>query len=197
MKRLTLVRHGETVWNASKILQGQSDIDLSERGIVQVKNLKRVIDQMRPDVVITSDLLRASHTAALLGYSHAKSDTAWREADLGQWTGRDAHDLIRLHPQQYQQWRDGKACPPGGEAFEDFKRRIAKALAALPTEASHVMVVTHGGVIRAALSHLIGLHPDRLIGVHPASATVLDMSAAPRLMSYNQTAYTDHIDTTD
>jgi broad specificity phosphatase PhoE len=197
MKRLILVRHGETVWNARKILQGQSDIDLSERGIAQAKALKRAVDRFEPDTAIVSDLVRATHTAQILGWGKAAPDANWREADLGQWTGHDAKELIAQHPVQYQAWRDGKDAPPGGESFADFKARIAKAVSALQSLHGNVLVVTHGGVVRAALSHLIGLHPDRIVAVNPASATVLDMSNTPRLAAYNITGYSDLTETSD
>ena len=197
MKKLILVRHGETAWNARKTLQGQSDIDLSERGIAQVKALKRNVDQFAPDTAIVSDLKRATHTAQLLGWGKATPHAAWREADLGEWTGRDANELIAQHPVRYQAWRDGKDAPPGGETFTQFKERIAKALSALQGLHGNVLVVTHGGVVRAALSHLIGLHPDRIIAVNPASATVIDMSNSPRLAAYNHTGYSDLTDTSD
>ncbi len=197
MKRLILVRHGETAWNARKTLQGQSDIDLSERGISQAKALKRLVEQFEPDTAIVSDLVRATHTAQILGWGKAVPDANWREADLGQWTGRDAKELIAQHPVHYQAWRDGKDAPPGGESFADFKARIAKAVSALQGLHGNVLVITHGGVVRAALSHLIGLHPDRIVAVNPASATVLDMSSTPRLAAYNLTGYSDLTETSD
>ena len=197
MKKLILVRHGETEWNARKTLQGQSDIDLSERGIAQAKALKRMVEQFEPDTAIVSDLKRATHTAQILGWAKAAPDAAWREADLGQWTGRDAKELVAQNPVHYQAWRDGKDAPPGGESFADFKARIAKALSALQSSQGNVLVITHGGVVRAVLSHLIGLHPDRIVAVNPASATVIDMSSTPRLAAYNLTGYSDLTETSD
>ena len=60
--RLLLVRHGETEWNAARRLQGQADIALSDRGRDQARRLRPVIEALRPDRVVTSDLLRAAET---------------------------------------------------------------------------------------------------------------------------------------
>jgi glucosyl-3-phosphoglycerate phosphatase len=190
MNRLILVRHGETEWNARKTLQGQSDIALSSRGVSQAQALNPVVKRFEPEIAVSSDLKRAKQTAELLGWGHARLDPLWREADLGQWTGRDVADLKSEDPAHYQRWRDGQAYPPGGEDFATFKARILKAVDALKDLDGNVLVVAHGGVIRAALSALIGLHPDRIVAVDPASATVLQMNTGkPRLMAYNLCAY--------
>jgi glucosyl-3-phosphoglycerate phosphatase len=191
MDRLILVRHGETEWNARKTLQGQSDIALSSRGISQAQALNPVVKRFAPETAVSSDLKRAKQTAELLGWGHARLDRLWREADLGEWTGRDVADLKAEAPAHYQRWRDGQAYPPGGEDFASFKARIVKAVDALMDLNGNVLVVAHGGVIRAALSALIGLNPDRIVAVDPASATVLQMNAGkPRLLAYNVCAYT-------
>jgi broad specificity phosphatase PhoE len=67
-----------------------------------------------------------------------------------------------------------------------FRGRIGAALDALPA-AGTTVVVTHGGVIRAALSILIDLSPERIIPVDPGSVTVLDMNGAARLKAFNVT----------
>ncbi|WKL24295.1 histidine phosphatase family protein (plasmid) [Sinorhizobium meliloti] len=56
----------------SAACRGQADIGLSARGEAQATALRATIEAMRPDHVIASDLLRARHTAALLGYPHAQ-----------------------------------------------------------------------------------------------------------------------------
>ena len=71
MKRILLVRHGESEWNAVRRLQGQADIDLSQKGRRQAAALAPVVEGLAPDLVLTSDLKRAADTAALLGYPQA------------------------------------------------------------------------------------------------------------------------------
>jgi glucosyl-3-phosphoglycerate phosphatase len=197
MKRLLLVRHGETAWNAAKVLQGQADIALSEIGREQARALTPLLQRWAPDEAWTSDLQRARQTAALLGWPRAQIDGRWREADLGEWTGRPAHELVAHDAQRYQGWRDGRDSPPGGEAMVAFRERIGAALAALRERHGQVLVVTHGGAIRAALALTLGLTSDRIVGVEPGSLTVLDMESNPRLLAYNLTPFAFETQTTD
>jgi glucosyl-3-phosphoglycerate phosphatase len=188
MKRLILVRHGETEWNAREILQGQADIELSDNGRKQALALAAMLGRWQIDVAVTSDLKRTRQTSELLGYAHARADALWREADLGLWTGSDAKELKATSGDEYRAWREGRAAPPKGESFDALSRRIAAAIAPLHAAGDTVLVVTHGGVVRAALAQLIGLTPERIVPVLPGSLTVLAFDAAPRLELYNVTA---------
>jgi hypothetical protein len=88
MKRLMLVRHGETDWNTERRLQGHADIRLSERGRAQAQALRPTVHALCPDRVVTSSLYRARDTAALLGYPEAESRDELREIHVGDWTGK-------------------------------------------------------------------------------------------------------------
>lgn len=188
MKRLILVRHGETEWNANSILQGQADIALSERGHAQARALASVVGRWKIDYAVMSDLKRTRETSALLGYPNARTDVAWREANLGAWTGRDANELIATVGEQYRAWREGRAAPPDGEDFATFSTRIADAIAPLHKLDGTVLVVTHGGAIRAALALLIRLTPERITPVQPGSLTMFEFDPAAHLSLYNVTA---------
>ncbi len=197
MNRLLLVRHGETSWNALKLLQGQADIELSERGQAQARALAPLLQRWAPDDVWASDLQRARQTVALLGWPDAAVDARWREADLGEWTSRRVHDLTGADARRYQRWRNGLEAPPGGESMAAFRARIGAAIDALRDRAGTVLVVTHGGAIRAALNVLLELGSDRIVAVEPCSLTALDMSAGPRLLAYNVTPFSVESQTTD
>lgn len=198
MKRLLLVRHGETVWNSERRLQGQEDIPLSARGIEQARALAPVVRAFAPATVVASDLKRAHQTAEALGYGACKLDERLREAHLGAWVGLRAADLLREEPASYLAWREGTLTPPEGESFEQLQVRTLAVLQDVLREPGPVLVVTHGGVVRAALAQLLGLYPDRIVPVSPASLTIVDVEAgAPetgakggaRLHSFNVTGY--------
>lgn len=197
MKRMLLVRHGETAWNAAKVLQGQADIQLSPRGGEQALALAPILARWAPQEAWVSDLKRARQTAELLGWPHATLDPRWREADLGEWTSRRVQDLTAEDAVRYQRWRDGSEAPPGGESMSAFRERIGAALEALRDRSGDVLVVTHGGVIRAALGIALGLSADRIVAVEPCSLTVLDMSSSPRLLAYNLTPFALDAQATD
>jgi probable phosphoglycerate mutase len=188
MKRLVLVRHGETEWNAKEVLQGQADIELSDNGRAQARALAAIVSNWTIDLAVTSDLKRTRQTSALLGYPEARSDARWREADLGEWTARDANELKATLGDEYRAWREGRTAPPGGEDFGALSRRIAAAMAPLHATDGTVLVVTHGGAIRAALAQLIDLTPERIIPVQNGSLTVLEFDQVARLSLYNVTA---------
>jgi broad specificity phosphatase PhoE len=188
MKRLILVRHGETEWNAREILQGQADIELSENGRAQARALASLIARWSIDMAVTSDLKRTRQTSELLGFPQARADALWREADLGLWTARDVKDLKATDGAAYRAWREGRGNPPGGEDFDTLSRRIALAMTPLQETDGTALVITHGGVIRSVLAQLIGLTPERIVPVQPGSVTILEFDHAPRLSLYNVTA---------
>jgi glucosyl-3-phosphoglycerate phosphatase len=197
MERLLLVRHGQSLWNAEKTLQGQADIGLSERGRAQARALAPMLARWQPEGVVCSDLQRARQTAQLMGYATAALDARWREADLGDWTGRRADELIAEDSARYQRWRDGEQAPPGGESMAEFRARIAAAIDVLRPWPGTVLVITHGGVIRAALSVLLGLPADRIVAVDPGSLTAFQMQPTARLLAYNHSTAALETQTTD
>lgn len=182
MKRLLLVRHGESEWNAVRRLQGQADIGLSEKGEAQARALAPVIAQLAPDLAITSDLRRARHTAELLGYPDARCEPDLREVNVGDWTGQEIARITADQPEEYRGWRAGTFAPPGGENWADFCARTVRATEDAAKSADRLLVICHGGVIRALLQTLLDLSPRRIIPVGPASLTVLAQKPGESVM---------------
>jgi glucosyl-3-phosphoglycerate phosphatase len=181
MKRLMLVRHGESEWNAGRRLQGQADIDLSPRGEKQAEALRATVAALSPDRAVTSSLRRARRTAALLGFPGAEESDGLREIDVGAWSGEWVADIVARDGELYQAWRAGRHTPPGGEAWGAFKARtqaIVRTL--LDGEASRILIVSHGGVLRALLETFLALPPQRIVPVGPGSLTVLRQDAESR-----------------
>lgn len=168
-----LVRHGETTWNADERLQGRADAPLSDAGRAQVRELAPGLAGF--DRVVRSPLSRAGETATLLGYPHAVVDDRWTELDLGEWT---TIGVSELPDDDVARWRSGAFVPPGGEHFEDAVERVRTAIAEAAVDGSApVLVITHGGAIRAAVTSVTGVARAQLAPVAPASVTVLDTVA--------------------
>ncbi len=163
--RIVLVRHGQSTYNAQARLQGQADPPLSDAGRAEAEALRPFLPRF--EQVVTSDLQRASETAALLGYPDARRDARWREIDLGGWAERPIADFP---DEQQGAWRGGPLHADDGESWAQLVARVGSALDELTGE---WLVVCHGGVIRAALSHVTGAEPRTLIGPVNASVTVL------------------------
>ncbi|MGH9179106.1 MAG: histidine phosphatase family protein [Acidimicrobiales bacterium] len=165
MPRLLLVRHAQSTWNAEARWQGWADAPLSEVGRAQAEAMAGWLAGMGLALggVASSDLQRALDTARIvadrLGAGTVTVDTDLRERDVGDWTGRTTDEIDLIWPGAITAWRTGLLDqPPGGEHEPSFRARAAGAvhrLAGAPGD-DPVLVVTHGGVIRAIERHLGG-----------------------------------------
>jgi len=156
---LVFIRHGETEWNKNSRWQGQLDIPLSATGLEQARRLAARLAEQRTrfDALYSSDLGRALKTAELVGATAGVQPTPLkelREIDVGTWSGLYTHELETRFPEEYRRMRAGEdLCRGGAESMEMVCFRVKAFLAAiLDRHAGHtVAIVTHNGVIRAAL----------------------------------------------
>ncbi|HEX2273754.1 MAG TPA: histidine phosphatase family protein [Acidimicrobiales bacterium] len=155
---LLLVRHGQSTWNAEGRWQGWSDPPLSELGREQAEDAAGDLHHLDITGVVSSDLARARDTAeilaAALDLGAPLVDRDLREYDVGDWEGLTRPEIERGWPDQLASWREGRLlATPGGETRAHFVTRVVGALgraARRPDLGDTVLVVTHGGVIRAA-----------------------------------------------
>ena len=162
---LLLVRHGETVWNQENRWQGQADVPLSETGRAQARRLaQRLRAEGRPvRAIYASDLSRAFHTAEILGEVLGVAplpDVGWREMNIGVWSGLTTAEVIARHAADWERLRAGEDLPRGGgETFAQFQARILRSVERMrETHAGEqIVIVTHGGAVRAFLLHCRGL----------------------------------------
>jgi probable phosphoglycerate mutase len=154
-----LLRHGESTWNASGLVQGQADGPvLTAAGRAQVASVSDVLSRLPVAAIVSSDLARADETASIVG---GRLDIAWdsdadlRERDFGSAQGRPLADL----GPEWSGVEDGRvvdadARPPGGESLHDLSLRVDRFFTGLAQRKHRgdVLVVTHGGVIRVALA---------------------------------------------
>ena len=186
--RLLLVRHGQSQWNAARRLQGQADIDLSELGRAQADALRPVIEEVGHCRAVSSDLARVQDTANRIGAKTPRLTQDLREIDVGDWTGRAIDDIRAEDEDAYQGWRAGTSAPPGGETWSNFVDRVTGVIEAERlTDCQNLLIVCHGGVIRAILQRYIGLDPAQIIPVAPASLSALRLGDGrpPRLELFN------------
>ncbi len=186
--RLLLVRHGQSDWNAARRLQGQADIGLSELGRAQADALRPVIEDIGHCRAVSSDLARVRDTAYRIGAETPRFTEELREIDVGDWTGRAIDEIRTEDEDAYQGWRAGTSAPPGGETWAHFVDRVTGVIEAEQRIAcQHLLVVCHGGVIRAILQRYVGLDPAQIIPVAPASLSALRLGHGkqPRLELFN------------
>jgi glucosyl-3-phosphoglycerate phosphatase len=164
-----LWRHGQTVWNAERRFQGQSDIPLDETGQAQAERAARLLAALRPDLIVSSDLSRASGTAAALARLtglEVALDKDLRERSGGSWEGLTDTEIRTRYPVEHASWT-----PPDGEPSAVVAERVASALhraaeavsdPVMPTGLA--VVASHGAALRLGMSRLLGM-PEELFGV--------------------------------
>lgn len=198
-RRVLLLRHGQTHWNADHRWQGHGGSGLSTLGRRQADQTARFIASARSDVteVVCSDLQRVVETAAPLLERlllPADVDARWREIDVGTWSGL-THDEVRaMDPGGYEAWRaGGDPRRGGGETDAELRARVAAALADLRGSGGTVLVVTHGGPVRHAVAEALGLPPGghrRLAGVGNCSLSELaETDTGWSLVGYSSAAH--------
>jgi ribonuclease H / adenosylcobalamin/alpha-ribazole phosphatase len=148
VKRLVLVRHAEP--SVTGVCYGALDVPLSPQGRAQAAALAERLHGERFDAVVSSPRVRAVETAAALGLP-VETDERLRELDFGSFEGRTYEELERDEPELYRAWMETptEVRFPGGESYADLRVRATQALEELR---GSTLVVTHGGVIRAAVS---------------------------------------------
>ncbi|MDJ1018213.1 MAG: histidine phosphatase family protein [Paracoccaceae bacterium] len=186
--RLLLVRHGQSKWNAARRLQGQADVGLSILGEGQADALRPTIEAIGHCRAISSDLERVRETALRIGAKTPKFTKDLREIDVGEWTGRGIEEIRAEEEAAYQGWRAGTSAPPGGESWANFVDRVTSVIEEeRRSPCENLLIVCHGGVIRAILQHYVGLDPAHIIPVAPASLSALRIGNGkpPRLELFN------------
>jgi len=164
---LYLARHGETDWNAQGRWQGQTDVPLNSNGLAQALELASALREAGLRAIVSSDLARARETARVvadhLGLGVGHLDPGLRERSLGVFDGLTRGECETLHPRAWQDWLDHRRPPVGAEADHDLAIRVTAAIGrAVEREAGHgdpILIVTHGGAIRASVTAATGQTP--------------------------------------
>ncbi|ORA77326.1 histidine phosphatase family protein [Mycobacterium malmoense] len=175
IRRLVMLRHGQTDFNLGSRMQGQLDTELSELGRAQAVAAAEVLGKMQPLLIVSSDLRRAYDTAIKLGERtglEVRLDDRLRETHLGDWQGLTHGQIDTEVPGARLAWReDATWAPHGGESRVDVAARslplIAELISGEPEWGSKwdgvgepgrpVVLVAHGGLIAALSAALLKL----------------------------------------
>ena len=155
--RIDLLRHGET--RAGSVYLGRTDAPLSEHGYRQMA--EALTDAPHYDAVLSSPLARCAAFAQDYAQLHGlplHHDARFQEMDFGAWDGRSAAEIAAADAGALENfWRDPVVfTPPQAEPLLSFQARVLAAWRELPARypGQHVLLVTHGGVMRIILCHL-------------------------------------------
>lgn len=186
---LLVLRHGPTLWNEAKRLQGRRDIPLSEAGVAAVRGW-RLPEPAEAREWFTSPLERCRQTARLLGLT-ARVELRLIEMDWGAWEGWRLADLRRRWPDAMARWEalGLDLRPDGGETPREVQARLLPWLAERAASGRPTGAVTHRGVMRALYAlaagwDMAGPPPEKL---DPATAHLFGLRAdgGPLLLRLN------------
>lgn len=161
VKRVVLIRPGETDWNKVGRWQGIVAVPLNTQGIEQTKRLAKFVRNIGLEAIYSSDVRRAKDTAVVLSeYANVpiRYDERLRERHLGLWQGLSMNEMRDWYKGAYDSlMKDPLNTPaPGGESRADVAKRV-KAMfnQILETNYETVGIITHTTAIRSLLGELI------------------------------------------
>ncbi|NLL37836.1 MAG: histidine phosphatase family protein [Fretibacterium sp.] len=180
-KKVILARHGRTEWNDAGLFQGRTDIPLNEKGKDQAKRLARRLASWPVQAVYASPLTRALDTARAVAAPHALEPVVLKgleEINFGIWEGLSVPYLAEQGA--LSDWEKDPLfnAPEDGESWEALSERVGQALETIQKDGfEHVVVVSHGGIMRVIYALLVGLSPHTVwrLRVHNCAMTGLEI----------------------
>jgi 2,3-bisphosphoglycerate-dependent phosphoglycerate mutase len=169
-----LARHGESDWNAAGRYQGHADRPLTEQGRRQAEELASRLARVRLDAVYSSDLARARDTARPVAEAHGlrvETLPELREVDVGSWSGLTREEAEQQFPEGFQRWLRWELGWEDGESFEEMGARVVGAVRRLAARhpSGRILVVSHGGSIRAVHAAAAGMDVGAYRRLHPVT----------------------------
>jgi alpha-ribazole phosphatase len=197
---LYLVRHGETESNRERKYTGWTESPLSEQGILQAERAAQYLADKNIDALYCSDLDRALQTARIIGSASGlqpRVTSKLREIHFGRWEGMTFNEIQASWGDRINHWLDDpfRRSAPEGETLEKVCRRMQTFLDTVSRsypDGNRVVAVSHGGSIRALLSHVMGLDPKKFwdLKIDNASVSLVKFDGFQhKLIYYNKTAH--------
>jgi broad specificity phosphatase PhoE len=180
MRACILIRHGAT--DMAGRFCGHSDPPLNDTGRSQIERAASILP-IAPQVVYTSDLLRARESAeSLAGYFSAPLIVrpSLREICFGEWEGLSWQEVEQRFPRESAAWleRFPAGMVPSGERYDSFVERVKHETGFLTSQAQSraLMAVTHGGFIRTALTEIYRVPTSEAFRLTAEYGAISDLS---------------------
>ena len=197
--RIFVTRHGQTEGNRDGVFCGHSETPLTGLGREQARALCRRLACTRIDAVYTSDLSRATETAALALEGRGltpRADPALRELCYGEWELQKERLIARSHPGQFRLMRaeDPAWQPPGGETVLAVRARMLAALRRIAGRhrGQNVLIVSHGTAIQCLFAGVLGMAPAYTFRFASSNCGLSELRmrrGVPYVVALNETAH--------
>ncbi len=180
VKRLVLIRPGETDWNREHRWQGWVAAPLNAQGRRQVHKLASFVRNMGMSALYSSDLKRAEETANILAASLGFTpifEARLRERKIGEWQGLTIDEMRAWYPDEYAHFIGDPANypPPMGESRNEVKARVLAAVAEILAQdkGETVGILSHTTAIKALMSDLLPDYNQRDLDIDNTSVTTV------------------------
>ena len=189
--RFWLIRHALVEQNARMMLYGAMDVPLCPESLVAQVPMYEALARRLPHgaACYATPLSRTQRTARAIqeaGYP----ETAWAiepgliEQDMGEWQGLPHAELpAKLELPAHVFWSIAAGeVPPGGESMEQVCARVALTMQRLADahDGQDIVVVSHGGAIRAAVAHALGVGAETALRLSVQNLSVTILERHPR-----------------
>ncbi len=173
MTQVILIRHGETLWNQQRRMQGHSNRPLSETGVRQASQLAQRLGQLEFSTLYSSDSERAHHTARCVAEVTGHDivlEPRLRERHFGVFEGLTGTEISSQFPEAYARFKardQDYVIPGGGESARQFRTRVSACLQQIAERHARelVVVITHGLVLDVFYRAALGI-PHELPRIH-------------------------------
>lgn len=164
MKKIFLVRHGESKWNVLKKIQGQQDVPLTDRGKSQAYQIGDRLLSEKIDSIYSSDLKRAYDTAAIIGKKlqiDVNPMTELREISFGQWEGASYDKIYSTNHKEIILWRKApeKLNIDGIESLKKLQLRAMSAVKKIINSetGNNILIVSHSATLKTIILGLLNI----------------------------------------
>lgn len=199
--QLYLVRHGETIWNAEKRMQGHLNSDLTNQGIKQAQLLGEKFASLPIDICYTSDSPRASKTADLVTQYLPlipQTDNRLREIGMGTWEGRTREEIAITDSLEWHRfWEDPQLFQGhnGGETFQTLRNRSSASIDEIVAKHPNqkILIFSHRLTIKTIINNLLQRDLADLTSlddVEPNSLSILELkNDQAKVIAYSDTTH--------
>ncbi|RSU16315.1 hypothetical protein CBF28_01955 [Vagococcus carniphilus] len=179
---LYLIRHGQTLWNQEKRMQGLKNSELTEKGITQAKLLGEKLKKQVPiDLIVTSPSIRAQKTTHYINQKMnlpIEVNNGFQEINMGNWEGKTYEEIKKEAPLEWHNFWFNPAsfqALNGGETFDTLSNRCGSSLDELiqMNEGKKIAIVSHRITIKSMVSTILNEPLEELEDVLPNSLTII------------------------